>query len=83
MPERAHTLERETYFMAKVFVIDQDKKPLAPCSYRRAMALLEAQKASVYRVFPFTIRLYRVLEPETIPLRPNLFGYGHSTLATE
>jgi 5-methylcytosine-specific restriction endonuclease McrA len=52
--------------MSNVFVIDQDKKPLAPCSYRRARALLEAKKASVYRTFPFVIRLYRVLNTEAI-----------------
>jgi hypothetical protein len=40
-----------------VFVLDQRKKPLMPCSERRARLLLSRKRAVVYRVWPFTIRL--------------------------
>ncbi len=40
-----------------VFVLDQRKKPLMPCSERRARLLLRRKRAVVHRVWPFTIRL--------------------------
>jgi 5-methylcytosine-specific restriction endonuclease McrA len=52
--------------MNLVFVIAQDKTPLAPCSAWKARKLLAEKKASVYRYFPYTIRLYRVIAQETI-----------------
>ncbi len=40
-----------------VFVLDQRKQPLMPCSERRARLLLRRKRAVVHRVWPFTIRL--------------------------
>ncbi|TAE28183.1 MAG: HNH endonuclease [Candidatus Kapaibacterium sp.] len=45
--------------MQKVFVLDTDKRPLAPCRPKRARMLLGEGKAAVYRRFPFTIILKR------------------------
>ena len=40
-----------------VFVLDKHKKPLMPCSEKRARQLLERGRARVHKRFPFTIRL--------------------------
>ena len=48
--------------MSKVFVLDTNKQPLAPCYEARARQLLSKGKASVYRRFPFTIILKRSIE---------------------
>ena len=40
-----------------VFVLDKNKKPLMPCSEKRARLLLERGRAVVARMQPFTIRL--------------------------
>lgn len=40
-----------------VFVLDRRKRPLMPCSQKRATLLLERGRARVDRVYPFTIRL--------------------------
>lgn len=40
-----------------VFVIDENKQPLAPCHPARARKLLKAGRAKVFRHFPFTIIL--------------------------
>lgn len=40
-----------------VFVLDQRKHPLMPCSERRARLLLSRKRAVVHRLRPFTIRL--------------------------
>jgi len=40
-----------------VFVLDQNGKPLMPCSEKRARLLLERGRARVHRVLPFVIRL--------------------------
>ena len=40
-----------------VFVLDKRKKPLMPCSEKRARKLLEKGRAVVVRVYPFTIML--------------------------
>jgi 5-methylcytosine-specific restriction endonuclease McrA len=45
-----------------VFVVDKHKKPLMPCSEKRARLLLSRKQAVVDRRFPFTIRLkYRTV----------------------
>ncbi|MEH2198063.1 RNA-guided endonuclease IscB [Nostoc sp.] len=43
--------------MSKVFVIDQNKRPLDPIHSAQARQLLRNKKAAVYRQFPFTIIL--------------------------
>lgn len=40
-----------------VFVLDTNRKPLAPCRPITARKLLEAGKAAVFRMYPFTIIL--------------------------
>lgn len=40
-----------------VFVLDRRKRPLIPCTERRARLLLHRKRAVVHRVWPFTIRL--------------------------
>jgi len=49
-----------------VFVIDTNKKPLEPCSPTIAKKLLKAGKAAVFRQYPFTIILKKVVEPGEI-----------------
>ncbi|MHC5776729.1 RNA-guided endonuclease IscB [Nostoc sp.] len=44
--------------MSKVFVIDQNKKPLDPIHSAQARQLLRNKKAAVFRQFPFTIILF-------------------------
>ncbi|MFM6357104.1 MAG: RNA-guided endonuclease IscB [Planktothrix sp.] len=57
-----------------VLVLDQHKKPLSPCRPVTARKLLKAKKAAVFRLFPFTIILRKVVEetpePITIKLDP-------------
>jgi hypothetical protein len=40
-----------------VFVLDKHKKPLMPCTEKRARLLLERKRAVVHKMAPFTIRL--------------------------
>ena len=51
------------------FVLDERKKPLMPCSEKRARQLLEKCRAVVHRLFPFTIRLKDRVDGETQPVR--------------
>jgi 5-methylcytosine-specific restriction endonuclease McrA len=59
-----------------VFVLDRHKKPLMPCSEKRARKLLAKGRARVHRLMPFAIRLVdrtvneSVLQPVTIKLDP-------------
>lgn len=54
-----------------VFVLDKRKKPLMPCSEKRARLLLERGRARVHRLVPFTIRLVDRMREESVlqPLR--------------
>ncbi len=54
-----------------VFVLDKRKRPLMPCSEKRARLLLESGRARVHRMVPFTIRLVdRLLEDSVLqPVR--------------
>lgn len=59
-----------------VFVLDARKRPLMPCSEKRARKLLAAGRARVARRYPFTIRLVdrrvkdSVLQPVRMKLDP-------------
>jgi len=59
-----------------VFVVDRHKKPLMPCSEKRARKLLTRGRARVHRLMPFSIRLVdrcgndSVLQPIKIKLDP-------------
>lgn len=57
-----------------VFVLDKHKKPLMPCTEKRARLLLQRGRAVVHRMAPFTIRLKdRVVEECAVqPLRLKL-----------
>jgi len=48
-----------------VFVLDQRKRPLMPCSERKARLLLSRKRAVVHRQMPFTIRLKDRLREES------------------
>ncbi|WP_091333514.1 RNA-guided endonuclease IscB [Allochromatium warmingii] len=57
-----------------VFVLNKQKRPLMPCSEKRARLLLERGRAVVVRLVPFTIRLKDriggVLQPLRLKLDP-------------
>lgn len=57
-----------------VFVLDKRKRPLMPCSEKRARKLLQKGRAVVHRMHPFTIRLKdrTVEESDLQPLRLKL-----------
>src|ERR671936_1677659 len=55
-----------------VFVLDKRKKPLMPCSEKRARLLLERGKAVVHRRYPFTIRLKERVGGTVQPVRLKL-----------
>lgn len=49
-----------------VFVLDKRKRPLMPCSEKRARKLLEAGRARVHKLFPFCIRLVDRLVEDSV-----------------
>ena len=49
-----------------VFVLDTHKKPLMPCSEKRARLLLERGRARVHQIAPFTIRLVDRLQEHSV-----------------
>ena len=59
-----------------VFVLDQKKRPLMPCSQKRARKLLACGRARVHRLFPFAIRLvdrsieFSALQPLRLSIDP-------------
>src|SRR5260221_4234401 len=68
---------------AMVFVVDQKKQPLMPCTPKRARLLLKRGRAVVHRVQPFVIRLkdrrveHALLQPLSLQIDP-----GFSTTRT-
>jgi len=56
--------------MSRVLIVDQERRPLMPCTPARARLLLKERKASVLRRFPFVLIL-REARPEAVgqPLR--------------
>jgi hypothetical protein len=66
--------------MSQVFVLDAHKQALNPIHPGRARLLLKAGKAAVYRRYPFTIILARVVERPTLhPLRLKVDPGSHTT----
>ncbi len=49
-----------------VFVLDGNKRPLEPCTPGMARSLLKAGKAAVFRQYPFTIILKKVVDPQEV-----------------
>lgn len=52
----------------QVLVLDASKKPINPCSPGVARSLLNAQKAAVFRQYPFTLILKKEINAEPEPL---------------
>ena len=48
-----------------VLVLAKRKKPLMPCSEKRARLLLERGRARIHRMVPFTIRLVDRLQEDS------------------
>ena len=55
-----------------VFVLDKRKRPVMPCSEKRARLLLERGRAVVHRRYPFTIRLRDRARGDVQPVRVKL-----------
>lgn len=72
-----------------VFVLDKRKKPLMPCSEKRARKLLAAGRARVHRMYPFTIRLVdrvqadSALQPLRLSIDPGSKGTGMALCRVE
>jgi 5-methylcytosine-specific restriction endonuclease McrA len=72
-----------------VLVLDKRKRPLMPCSEKRARLLLERGRARVHRMVPFTIRLVdrlrenSVLQPVRLKLAPGSRTSGMALVREE
>ncbi len=70
-----------------VFVLDKHKKPLMPCSEKRARLLLERRKAVVHTIAPFTIRLKErvggLIQPVRIKIDPGSKTTGFAVVREE
>ena len=72
-----------------VFVLDACKRPLMPCSEKRARLLLKSGRARVARRYPFTIRLVdrrvgdSVLHPVKVKLDPGSKTTGVAVVRDE
>src|SRR5215469_8818007 len=64
-----------------VFVLDQRKQPLMPCSERRARLLLGRKRAVIHRLWPFTIRL-KDRSRETSQVQPVAFKLDPGSITT-
>jgi 5-methylcytosine-specific restriction endonuclease McrA len=62
-----------------VFVLDKRKKPLMPCSEKRARLLLGRGKAVVHRCYPFTIRLKERVGGAVQPVRLKVDPGAHTS----
>src|ERR1700691_3105190 len=49
-----------------VYVLDKRKKPLMPCSHKRARPFLERGRARVHKRIPFTIRRVDRLRQDSV-----------------
>ena len=69
-----------------VFVLDQHKRPIMPCSERQARKLLKEGRAVVHRLVPFVIRLkdriveQSVLQPLKLKIDPGYEATGISVV---
>src|SRR5689334_21530759 len=76
-------------FLVMVFVLDKHKKPLMPCTPRRARLLLSRKRAVVHRLQPFTIRLKgravqeSVLQPVVLKIDPGSHTTGVALVRVE
>ena len=61
--------------MSRVLVLDQQRRPLMPCTPARARLLLKQNKAAVWRRYPFTLilrvaRLDAIVQPLRLKIDP-------------
>jgi hypothetical protein len=61
----------------KVYVINKNGRPLMPCKPAKARHLLDAGKAKVESLFPFTIRLMWDCEENTQPVTVGIDKGSH------
>jgi 5-methylcytosine-specific restriction endonuclease McrA len=70
-----------------IFVLDSNQKPLTPCKPSMAHKLLTANKAAVFRMYPFTIILKKIVsatpEPTTLKIDPGSKTTGIALLQGE
>ena len=72
-----------------VFVLGSDRRPLMPCSEKRARLLLERRRAAIIRRYPFTIRLVdrlvenSILQPVKIKFDPGSRTTGIAAVREE
>ena len=84
---KARSTEEE--ITLSVFVLDKRKKPLMPCSEKRARRMLERGRARVHRLVPFTIRLVdrtqaeSVVQPVVVKLDPGATTTGMALARVE
>ncbi len=64
-----------------VFVLDKRKRPLMPCSNKRARLLLERGRAVVHRFKPFTIRLKDRIQGDCV-FQPIMLGIDPGSKTT-
>lgn len=68
-----------------VLVLSNTKKPLMPCTPKRARLLLNQKKAAVYRVYPFTIILKNrsdgIIQPMELKVDPGSRTTGITLIA--
>ncbi len=65
--QTSHSISRRDAKMSNfVFVLDTNKQPLEPCTPGIARSLLKAGKARVFRTYPFTIILSKVVNPKEV-----------------
>lgn len=76
-------------FGLSVFVLDRRKRPLMPCTEKRARLLLARGRARVHKLIPFTIRLTdrdlagSVVQPVAVKLDPGATTTGVAVVRTE
>lgn len=65
--------------MQYVFVLNQDRAPLAPCSPERARKLMDAGRAAMFRLYPFTIIMRNQVQTGKMPEYRLKFDPGAET----
>ncbi len=60
-----------------VFVLHKRKRPLMPCTEKRARLMLERGRAVVHKRYPFTIRLKDRIGGDVQPVRVKIDPRGY------
>jgi len=74
--------------MNRAFVLNNDRKPLMPCTTQRAYQLINGKKAAIFRHVPFTIILKKTIkkpqfQPVSLKLDPGSKTTGIVVAANE